>query len=234
MKKTQYQKMLENMTEQILRGNWAKGEKLPILPELSEKYNVSVSTAREVLKVLESRGFVRIQQGSGTFVSSTLPESEENASHSKIYNILRLIEYRIIIEPEFAKSAATIAYQEEIDAIYNSAITMLELIKSNSPIIEEDLNFHTLIAKATHNNYALSSYMNLQTELRESRVVLRQGREHQNIFGMKERAANYHMLIAESIKARKAEEAKEYMYKHLQCSYELAMNNLSGHIYSAY
>lgn len=45
--------------------------KLPSEPELAETLHVSRATLREVLRIYESRGLIRRQQGVGTFVVST-------------------------------------------------------------------------------------------------------------------------------------------------------------------
>ncbi|MFD1848812.1 FadR/GntR family transcriptional regulator [Oceanobacillus bengalensis] len=228
MKKTQYHQMLDDMTNRIMEGTWGKGEKIPILPELASEYNVSVSTAREVLKVLESRRYITIQQGRGTFVSSELPDEEKSVPASSVFELLKLIEFRMMIEPTYAETAAKLAYQNEIDAISDSATRMSELVESNSPTIDEDLKFHLLIAYATHNDHAIHLYENLQPQLTRGRAQLRQGRAHTNIYGMKERAADYHLLIAAAIKERDGVKAAEYMKGHMAVSYELALYELTS------
>jgi len=57
----------------IAGGSLAPGQRLPGLRDLSEAVGVNANTVRAVYQRLESEGLVRSQQGSGTFVSGTLP-----------------------------------------------------------------------------------------------------------------------------------------------------------------
>lgn len=216
-----FQNLLEELKENIQSGRWERGRKIPTLVELSSIYNVSVSTIREVLKVLENNGYISIQQGRGTFVLGQLPDDETKISPSSLIDLLKLSEYRRMIEPQFAEMAAKQAFQEEIELICHSANHMQELSKKNLSTVEEDMRFHLLIAKATHNDFCIENYMNIQSQLK-------QGRSYTNIPRMKEKAAHYHSMIANAIRNRNAEEAKTYMASHMETNLEHAIYELTG------
>lgn len=54
-------------------GEFRPGQRLPGLRELAEASGLNVNTVRAVYQRLEHRGLLESQQGSGTFVASTLP-----------------------------------------------------------------------------------------------------------------------------------------------------------------
>ncbi len=57
----------------IYDGEFLPGQRLPGLRELAEASGLNVNTVRAVYQRLEQRGLIESRQGSGTFVSSTLP-----------------------------------------------------------------------------------------------------------------------------------------------------------------
>lgn len=61
-----YQKLQNNLSELIL--NAPKGTKLPSEPKLAEELGVSRATLREAMRTFESQGFLKRQQGLGTFI----------------------------------------------------------------------------------------------------------------------------------------------------------------------
>jgi DNA-binding transcriptional regulator YhcF (GntR family) len=59
----------------IHEGEFRPGQRLPGLRELAEASGLNVNTVRAVYQRLEQRGLLESQQGSGTFVASTLPRA---------------------------------------------------------------------------------------------------------------------------------------------------------------
>lgn len=51
-----------------------RGEKLPSIKELAKSFDVAVATVRQALKLLEDKGLINRQQGSGTFVAKGAQE----------------------------------------------------------------------------------------------------------------------------------------------------------------
>ena len=61
------------LSARIYDGEFGPGQRLPGLRELAEASGLNVNTVRAVYQRLEQRGLLESRQGSGTFVSSTLP-----------------------------------------------------------------------------------------------------------------------------------------------------------------
>ncbi|MFF7150557.1 GntR family transcriptional regulator [Streptomyces griseoaurantiacus] len=63
-----YEKIADELREDIRSGRPAPGERLPAETALAEKYRVSVPTMRQAMSVLQAEGLVERVHGRGTFV----------------------------------------------------------------------------------------------------------------------------------------------------------------------
>lgn len=64
-----YQKVREQLKQQIVRGFWKPGDVLPTEPELAEQYGVSAGTVKQALLSLARDGLIIRRAGKGTFVA---------------------------------------------------------------------------------------------------------------------------------------------------------------------
>ena len=92
--------------EQIQKGNWAQGSKLPGEIELANSFSVSRNIMREALKILENFGVLDARNGIGTFVSE---QAIENIENMQFFNMLKenhsveaILEFRLMVEPSGA------------------------------------------------------------------------------------------------------------------------------------
>lgn len=209
-----FNRILQIFQDKLESGTWLPGQKLPTLSAMAKEYEVSVATIREALRVLQSQGFISIEQGRGTFVKQNTPNTATIEKFT-IMDLIHLLEVRSLIEPAFAESAAKQAFEEEIKAISESAERMAALASQNESTVKEDMHFHLLVAKATHNDIWIGIYENLQGKLRLAR-------NHTTIPGMIEKAVNYHRRIAKAIEERNPEKAKMLMASHMEATQEFA------------
>lgn len=220
MSKIQYQQILDKMKVKIENEEWVAGSRLPTINESATNYRVGNSTIREVYRSLEAGGYVSIQQGRGTFVVYDSSKQFTNVSRFSFMKLLKLTEFRIMIEPAFAAEAAQQAFNDEIAMITESTNIMEKLAKNNQSTKEEDLRFHRLIVQATHNEYAIEAYEELQEEL----ILMHTYAKKEEMI---EKAVHYHQMIARSIANRDANNARMYMQSHLEAkNSELAMYEL--------
>lgn len=63
----------QGLKEEIERGTYAAGERLPAEAEIAKVYSVSRPTVRAALRELKTLSLVRTQHGVGTFVEDTQP-----------------------------------------------------------------------------------------------------------------------------------------------------------------
>lgn len=75
-----YIKLKEMLREQIEKGVFKPGSKIPTEFELTKKYNISRTTAIRSINDLVNDGFLYRIQGKGTFVANPMNRSRPNAS----------------------------------------------------------------------------------------------------------------------------------------------------------
>jgi len=63
-----YFKLAQTLRERIINGEYPPGAKIPTEPKLCEEFGLSRITIRQAVEMLESGGYVKRQQGRGTFV----------------------------------------------------------------------------------------------------------------------------------------------------------------------
>lgn len=68
-----YVQMYSIVLERIQRREWPAGSQIPTEDELCRSFDVSKATVRMAITELVRNGYLRKQQGKGTFVTSTLP-----------------------------------------------------------------------------------------------------------------------------------------------------------------
>ncbi len=61
--------------EKIEKSEWAAGTRIPTEDELCRTYDVSKATVRIAISELDRQGYLRRQQGKGTFVTYSMPHS---------------------------------------------------------------------------------------------------------------------------------------------------------------
>src|SRR5580693_10762041 len=109
------------MVGQLIRGNWAEGEKIPAERELCLKLGVGRASLREALKALEIMGMIETRLGDGTYVCKrsdffSRPLLWAIASSSEA-DAGELVEARTLIEVELAGLAAERAIPENLKQI---------------------------------------------------------------------------------------------------------------------
>jgi GntR family transcriptional regulator len=69
-----YVQIYSILIEKIDSGEWSPGTQIPTEDELCKIYDVSKVTVREAIQELVREGYLKRQQGKGTFVTYTLPQ----------------------------------------------------------------------------------------------------------------------------------------------------------------
>ena len=71
-----YEKLVEQLSQEINQGLFAAGEKLPSIRDMSKQAEVSVTTVQEAYRRLEEQGYVESRPKSGYFVCARLEPAE--------------------------------------------------------------------------------------------------------------------------------------------------------------
>jgi len=158
----------ELIAEQLKRKIWNQevqfGERL-LESDLAEYYDVSRSTVREALRILENEELVISQARKGTYVVE-LSEKDRD----------EIMELRALLETHaFRQATAHLkkAHFMELDAIINEMKTQAKE-KSWSNLFDLDMRFHSYIVQLSDNVRLIKIYNSIQVQIRTLFVHLDQ------------------------------------------------------------
>ena len=168
-----------HVLQDILKGAFPPGSRLPSETDLSDRFGVSRPVNRDAQARLRLDGLVEARRGSGTYVLTTPSRSlPDLADLTDISRFLRYQELRLCVEG----NAAALAAERRTDKALGDIIEAHEQFSSQVArgvfLPESDRRFHLSIAEATGNeffsmalegpNVSLSSFMNVSLSLTRS------------------------------------------------------------------
>ena len=138
----------------ISEGMLIPGSYLPAERELAEQFQVSRSSLRQALKVLQIMGVISQKVGHGTCINpeatSVLGEPMEFLVLLNGISCHELMEARVIVEPELAARAAVRASAEDL-ATLRREITEMRAPNVDGSLTRHDMRFHQAIFHAAGN-----------------------------------------------------------------------------------
>ena len=143
------------LLEKIKNGEFPPGTRLPTEHVICERFGVSRTVIREAISRLKSEGLVEVRQGSGTIVREANRATafrlvvDENDS---VEAVLRVAELRRGIEAEAAALAAERRTRAQLADIKRALAAIDLAAKEARDGVDEDLNFHMAISRATGNS----------------------------------------------------------------------------------
>jgi GntR family transcriptional repressor for pyruvate dehydrogenase complex len=208
-----HKEVADILCEKIISGEFPEKELLPPERELCESMGVSRTVVREAIKVLESRGLVRIERGRGMLVqeagSAPVSENLKLLLRRRGHVIEDLLEVRKMLEVGIAGLAALRRTDANLSAM-TAALTVMEK-KPGEPegYVDADVEFHAELARAAQNPVVAVLLEPLTDLLRDSRTKSFGGTRMVKI------RLRQHQQIFERVKARDSDGAKEAMRVHL-------------------
>lgn len=158
--------VLEHIKQQIITGQLTVGQKLPSVVDFAEKFGVGRSTMREALSALKAMGWLDIQHGGGTYVSASLPfQAGDDDVFQKAESIQELLQIRIILETGSAGLAARNRNAEDLIQLQSILDQMQSNMSDEAKSEQADVDFHIMIAKATHNSLIIQLMESLSSKI---------------------------------------------------------------------
>jgi GntR family transcriptional repressor for pyruvate dehydrogenase complex len=202
------------LKEQLLRGVWKEGEKIPAEHALGTMFGVSRVTIRAALQQLEILGLVETKQGGGTFVKNFSSIERMDTFHpfmqiQKNQDLITILEYRQIIEKGSVGMAQERVTPEDIrslEEIYQIMVNTVEDLKAFS---EADLAFHYRIAEITRNAIIIKVYglINEILSVAMEDIVLQLGSRD---------GLTYHQMLIDALKEGDKTKTEAIMGEHLE------------------
>jgi DNA-binding FadR family transcriptional regulator len=162
------------LQEKILKGGYKVNQKLPVEAELMHTYGVGRSTVREAVKILVNSGFLRVQQGVGTFVEENSGFNEPLSQRMKRADPKSITEVRQILEMKVAEKAATNRTGNDISKLEHFLSKRNKAADKNlvEEAIEAHVSFLLVLADASKNDVLAGLYkqflLQLKNELLET------------------------------------------------------------------
>ena len=189
----------------------APGDQFPPERELARHLQVSRTSIRQSIVVLQASGFVDVRHGEGIFLRRTRGFGE---SLQKLLERRRrlpdVLEARSALEVKLAELAAARRSQEDLASMQAALDRMEQEIRSGGLGTEGDAAFHHAIAIAARNEVLLHLIDAMADVIQESRV------ESLSEPGRPPRSLEAHRRIIVGISAGRPEMAAEAMRLHLR------------------
>jgi GntR family transcriptional repressor for pyruvate dehydrogenase complex len=142
----------------INAGMYKPGDKLPSERELVDQFEVSRVTVRDALKRLQNLGLISTRRGlnAGAYVLEPSPQpftlGIDNLIQMRMVNFAHLIEIRLYIEPDVARSAALSATGKDVQRL-TDLLDAAERYAADYPKQARltNVRFHCEVAKTVQN-----------------------------------------------------------------------------------
>jgi GntR family transcriptional regulator, transcriptional repressor for pyruvate dehydrogenase complex len=216
-----FEEVLEQLEDAIAAGELAAGDRLPPERDLAQQFEVSRTSVREAIRVLEALGLVTVARGAESG-GVRLREKPGNAftyllrlylslQHASLQDV---IDFLIVTSGwaarvaagDGANATALAALGDVVDAMANPAVDAIAWQ-------ELDANFHSLVVQASNNKVAGLVLEGLNDSLK--RLILAGIRAQDTWEVTRARLVVEHRDIFDAITARDADRAEELMTTHL-------------------
>jgi GntR family transcriptional repressor for pyruvate dehydrogenase complex len=206
-----YEDVGARLGEFVRESGMAGGDQFPPERDLARKLQVSRTSIRQALVVLQALGFVDVRHGEGVFLRRTRGFGE---SLIKLLERRRrlpdVLEAREALEVKLAELAAARRIHHDLDAMRVAIAKMENEIKAGGLGTDGDAGFHHAIALAARNEVLLHLVDAMAEVIHESRV------ESLSEPGRPPRSLAAHRKILAGIEAGSATQAGEAMRSHLR------------------
>jgi DNA-binding FadR family transcriptional regulator len=204
----------QSLEEEILCGERRPGERLPTEESLCSRFQASRTAVREAIQQLRGRGLVKTRKGSGSFIAQ--PNIEMLSDAVETFSVLNrggsyleLIDFRLLLETECARLAATRASDEMMSLMQRALTKMRDSQGNRKRQGEADIAFHLAIAASSKHRLFASLLGALKKRSIEYASITPEGLEN-----FEDMIAT-HDAIFQAIAQRNPEEAGNRMKNHL-------------------
>ena len=217
--------VIDAIKEMIVNDGFNPGDKFYSEKELTRKLEVSRSSIREALRILEVTGQVNVKQGKGIFISDAQGKRFREFStwlKNHEQSIKDNFEVRLIVEPKAARRAAEQATSGDIKKMETACSQFAKSAKNGNTeeAILCDHSFHNSLAGATKNKTLYVLMKAMTTTLADGWVssLYTPGRIQQTIYE--------HGDIVDAIKNKDRAGAENAMTRHLVN----ALHDITAHL----
>jgi DNA-binding FadR family transcriptional regulator len=212
------QRIVQEVLGWLADGRYKPDDALPTEKDLMAHFNVGRNSVREATQAMVTMGVIDVRPGRGSRVLRTSPADvlpPEVISALMLPNTLEeLYEFRLLIEPGIAASAAERATPEDIASMKAALDRYEEAMDAGEPVAPHDVLFHRCVAAAAHN----SIYLKITDAV--SSLLISARRATDLVHAAVHAAADDHRAIVEAIEQKDSDLARERMSDHVRSAAE--------------
>jgi GntR family transcriptional repressor for pyruvate dehydrogenase complex len=208
--------IVEQVKDAIRRGELRPGDRLPPERDLTEQLGVSRVSVRDALRVLEAHGLVEVRVGArgGAYVTVPAPtlvgEGISNMLMLASVSAREVTEMRHVFELAILPLVCERATEDDVAALEDVCERSEASFAGGDYDVALSTEFHTLLARATHNSAVSMIAESLRGPLLMSLRLAQRAAPEMGGAGVRE-----HRAIVDAIRERNAEKAQQIMAAHL-------------------
>jgi GntR family transcriptional regulator, transcriptional repressor for pyruvate dehydrogenase complex len=199
----------------IVESRLGEGDRLPSERELAAQFGVSRTVIREAVRALSAKRLIHVAGGRGMVVRA--PSTQAAAESMRLLlrvqesvgDAEKVAEVRRVLENEIATLAAARRTTADLAALAALLDAAGEHVDQPDAFIDEDVEFHAALARATHNelfSILLDSLAQVMFEVRL--LALR-------VPGTPRRSLMHHQAVYAAVAAGDAAAARDAMDRHM-------------------
>lgn len=198
----------------IVAGDLRPGQRLPPEKELSALLGLSRNSLREAVKALELMKVLDVRRGDGTYVTTLEPSLLVEAfsfvmDFHQDSALRELLEVRRLLEPEASVLAASRLDDDEITRL-RQLVAHADAVHDVEELVGHDLEFHSVIARASGNDYLSSLLDALGSQTVRARIWRGIAED-----GAVERTLREHAQIVDALAQRDTELVRSLVAAHV-------------------
>lgn len=208
-----YRVVSDDLRQRIVRGEIKEGQAFPTETDLAARFGVHRSTIREGLRQLEQEGLLK-RAGKRLLVS--IPQHRDLARAAERALRMRQVTFRDVwevactLEPMCAHLAAQRIDAKELKLLKSNLDKTEHLVKLGTPPVSETIEFHSLVAEATHNQALLLARAPVSLLMRSGYAAIAPALPQSG-----SRLLEAHRHVYQALKNHDAELAVSWTQKHL-------------------
>jgi GntR family transcriptional repressor for pyruvate dehydrogenase complex len=212
--------LVAELTQHILLGKLAPGDKLPSESMIVREHGVSRTVVREALSKLQASGLVETRHGIGTFVLERDHHQGFRLKHDTVVSVRGILELRMGLETQAAALAARRRTEEQLVQMRQALDDYQDSLANNDSSVEPDVRFHRLIAEATGNSYFTDIIHHLGSSVIPRTRINADERGDADLMKLGLLANLEHEAILKAIRRQDPDAARAAMLLHLSNSLE--------------
>ena len=208
-----YRVVSDDLRQRIVRGEVQAGQAFPTETDLATRFGVHRSTIREGLRQLEQDGLL---QRMGKRLVVSIPQHKDLAHAAERALRMHQVTYRDVwevastLEPMCARLAAERITPDELVQLERNLDVTAALVQGGESPIAATIEFHSLVAEATHNQALLLARAPVSLLMRSGYAAIAPALPQSGA-----RLLEAHRQVFESLKQHDAESAVAWTRKHL-------------------